>query len=78
MGRGGANIEDQIRTANALVQGLKIQGDDRHTEVTKALDKLLTKFLSKISKTERNLNSAFKNFTESKPMDANPAQGSLS
>ena len=37
MGRGEANIEDQIRAANALAQGLKILGDDRHTEVISAL-----------------------------------------
>jgi len=40
MGRGEANIEDQIRAANALAQGLKILGDDRHTEVITALDSL--------------------------------------
>lgn len=73
MGRGDPNIEDQIRTVDALARGLKIQGDNRHTEVTNALDRLLTKFLSKISKTERNLNSAFKKITESKPVDAIPA-----
>ena len=73
MGRGGANIEDQIRTANALAQGLKIQDDDRHTEVTDALDRLLTEFLNKISETERNLKSAFEKFTDSNPVNTNTA-----
>lgn len=44
MGRGEANIEDQIRAANTLSQGLKILGDDRHTGVISALGALLKNF----------------------------------
>jgi hypothetical protein len=58
MGRGEANIEDQIRAANALAQGLRILGDDRHTEVNSALNALFKGFLNGISKTERDLKSA--------------------
>lgn len=57
MGRGEANIEDQIRAANALAQGLRILGDDRHIAVNSALNALFKRFLNGISKTERNLKS---------------------
>lgn len=67
MGRGEANIEDQIRAANALVQGLKILGDDRHTSITSALDALFKKFLKGVSKTERDLKSAIEKCVE--PVD---------
>jgi hypothetical protein len=67
MGRGEANIEDQIRTANALAQGLKILEDARHTEVTTALDALFKKFLNGISKTERDLKSAVEKCVETEP-----------
>ena len=70
MGRGEANIEDQIRAANALAQGLKILGDDRQTEVTSALAALFKKFLNGISKTERHLKSAVEKCAASEPADA--------
>lgn len=74
MGRGEANIEDQIRAANALSQGLKILGDDRHTGVITALGALLRKFLNGISKTERDLKSAVeKKCVASEPADTEPA-----
>ena len=58
MGRGKANIEDQIRIANILAQGLKIMDDLNHESITAALDKLFKKFLIGISKTERDMRSA--------------------
>ena len=72
MGRGEANIEDQIRAANALGQGLKILGDDRHTDVLAALDALLKKFLNGISKTERDLKSAIEKYAAPDSADAEP------
>jgi len=73
MGRGEANIEDQIRAANTLAQGLKILGDDRHTEITSALNALFKKFLNGISKTERDLKSAVEKCAASEPADAESA-----
>lgn len=70
MGRGEANIEDQIRVANALAQGLKILSDDRHTEIISALDSLFKKFLNCISKTERDLKSAIENCAAPEPTDS--------
>lgn len=67
------NSTDQIRAANALAQGLKILGDDRHTEVTTALDALFKKFLNGISKTERELKSAVEKCAVAEPADADPA-----
>ncbi len=72
MGRGEANIEDQIRAANSLAQGLKILGDDRQTEVISALDALFKKFLNGISKTERDLKSAVEKCAAPEPADAEP------
>lgn len=74
MGRGEANIEDQIRAANALAQGLRILGDDRHTEITSALDALFKKFLNGISKTERDLKSAVEKCAVTEPVDAVPEE----
>ncbi|AJY71397.1 fibronectin-binding protein (FBP) [Geobacter sulfurreducens] len=74
MGRGKANIEDQIRAANALAQGLKILGDDRHTEITSALDALFKKFLNGISKTERDMKSAVEKCAAYEPADAEPEE----
>lgn len=64
MGRGVANIEDQIRAVNTLIQGLKILGDRRHTELTTALNALFEVFLKKITETERGLKSAIEKCVE--------------
>lgn len=58
MGRGEANIEDQIRAANVLAQGLEIIGDKKSTEVKVALSDLFKNFLNGISETERNIKYA--------------------
>ena len=73
MGRGEANIEDQIRAVNTLAQGLKILGDDRHTAITSALNALFKKFLNGISKTERDLKSAVEKCAATEPTDVEPA-----
>lgn len=55
MGRGEANIEDQIRCAMALAQGLEIMLDVRSQQVSRALDELINDFLRRLLKTERDL-----------------------
>ena len=72
MGRGEANIEDQIRAANALAQGLKILGDKSHVAVTSALDSLFKKFLNGISTTERNIKTAIEKDVASEPVTTSP------
>ncbi len=73
MGRGEANIEDQIRAANTLAQGLEILGDDRHAEITSALNALFKKFLNGISKTERDLKSAVEICAAAEPTEPEPS-----
>lgn len=67
MGRGNANIEDQIRAASALAQGLKILGDDKYLAVASALDTLFKKFINGISKTERDIKAAIEKGAASEP-----------
>jgi hypothetical protein len=64
MGRGEANIEDQIRAANILAQGLEILGDEKHSEIKSALNALFKRYLNKLSKTERDLRNAVEKTTE--------------
>jgi len=75
MARGEANIEDQIRVASSLAQGLKILGDVRHTKINIALDALFKRFLNGISKTERDLKSAVEKCAAPEPAEAEPAAG---
>ncbi len=79
MGRGKANIEDQIRAANVLAQGLEIMGDKRHSKIKSALNDLLKRYLNKISKTEHELKSAIEKAaenTESLVQDADEGNSS--
>lgn len=69
MGRGEANIEDQIRTVNNLIQYLKILGNDRHTKIAFALDALLKRFLNGISQTERAMKAAVEKCVADEPED---------
>lgn len=64
-GRGVANIEDQIRTANSLSQGLKILGksDDR-INVEKATNELIKNFLYGIAQSELNIKNSVENNTK--------------
>lgn len=64
MGRGNANIEDQIRVANALVQGLAILGSEELPNLNQAIDRLFKAFLDGISETERSIRSAIESATE--------------
>lgn len=58
-GRGSPNIEDQIRTANALVAGLQVLEDARASDVEDGINSLLLAFLANILKTERDIRAAF-------------------
>lgn len=56
MGRGNANIEDQIRTAFSLLQGYEINGEQAEAEeLGKCIDAVLEKFSSSILLSETNL-----------------------
>ena len=52
MGRGPANIEDQLRTALALAEGLKIQGDGRQPAFVTNLNRVLANFANSIVQME--------------------------
>lgn len=54
MKRGEANIEDDIRIALELINGLKIIGDGRHTDLETELNTKLLEFIQSILKTERD------------------------
>lgn len=55
MGRGGANIEDQLRSAHELRRGLQILSDPRASQLTAAIDAALRKFLNGVLDTERRV-----------------------
>lgn len=57
-GRGAANIEDQLRAAIELHQGLRVAGDPRAKEWDKALNTALASFLNSILNTEYELRTA--------------------
>ena len=48
MGRGAGNIEDQLRTALALAEGLKIQQDDRYGAFLNDIHRALASFANNI------------------------------
>lgn len=54
MNRGEANIEDDIRIALELINGLKILDDDRHNDLETELNAKLLAFIQAILKTERD------------------------
>lgn len=54
-GRGEANIEDQIRSALALIEGLKVQGSSDAEIIQKALNVTLHNFLLSLLQTERGI-----------------------
>src|SRR5690554_4359994 len=54
MNRGEANIEDDIRIALELINGLKILDDGRHTDLETELNTKLLTFIQSILKTERD------------------------
>ena len=59
LGRGNANIEDQIRAAIQLIAGLEVQGDDRAAEWHKSLSRVLKDLSSKVLEMEHGLAGAF-------------------
>lgn len=54
MNRGEANIEDDIRIALELINGLRILDDARHNDLEKELNTKLLDFIQAILKTERD------------------------
>ncbi len=60
MNRGEANIEDDIRIALELINGLKILDDGRHTDLETELNTKLLAFIKSILKTERDFISKLK------------------
>ena len=59
MGRGTANIEDQFRTALALLEGIKIAGQaDKSDELEKALGIRMAAFLESLLATEAGIDGA--------------------
>lgn len=60
MNRGEANIEDDIRIALELINGLKILDDERHTDLETELNTKLLAFIKSILKTERDFISKLK------------------
>lgn len=63
-GRGEATIEDQLRAAIELHQGLRIAGDNRAEKWHDALNRVLTNFLQEILQTEHGLQGALLSNTE--------------
>lgn len=58
MGRGKANIEDQIRTAFSLLQGFEINGNRKHATLSNCINKVLQEFANSILSSETNLKIA--------------------
>lgn len=58
-GRGKPNVEDQIRVANSLLEGMKILEHKDYDKLENAIKDLMSKFLISISKTEINLREKF-------------------
>lgn len=59
MGRGAANIEDQFRTALALLEGLRIAGLEKECEeLEKALGARMAEFLKSLLATEAGIEAA--------------------
>lgn len=58
-GRGEPNVEDRIRVANLLLEGLKILEHEDCSELDAAINELMSDFLKSISETEINLRDKF-------------------
>ena len=57
-GRGTGNIEDQIRTANDLLRGLKILKKNEATKLEKELNSIVSEFAKSILKSENGIATA--------------------
>ncbi|EPZ47365.1 SIR2 family protein [Alicyclobacillus acidoterrestris] len=60
MGRGDSNIEDQIRAANTLLEGLKIIRDSNVTVWEDAINRVLGSFMISILETEAGIERAIR------------------
>ncbi|TLQ28579.1 SIR2 family protein [Lactobacillus delbrueckii] len=58
IGRGSANIEDQIRTAYSLLAGYQIDGNQSAENLGKIIDSVLQKFSDSILASEYNIEAA--------------------
>lgn len=63
MGRGEANVEDQLTLALALLNGLRILGDSSASEWEKAIDKVLSGFVTEILAAEKAVEAGWDNAT---------------
>lgn len=71
LGRGSANIEDQIRTAISLRQGYEIAGEnDNFNNLGKCIDNVLSDFAESILSSERNLFTALRSEDNSSAQNA--------
>lgn len=57
-GRGEANIEDQIRAALALIEGLEIIQDSELPNWRRSIHKILNSFIESLLKTEQGINDS--------------------
>lgn len=64
MGRGEANIEDQIRAALSLVAGLEILRDKRSGDWKKALDAVLGEFVNGVLTCEKDIKASIEKADE--------------
>jgi hypothetical protein len=65
MGRGTANIEDQLSTALALLSGLRILADTNATAWEDAIDRVLGGFIKDVLSTEQGIKNGLENSTPS-------------
>lgn len=63
LGRGGANIEDQIRAANQLINGLRIIKPEKADELEFALSRTLLNLLRRVLETEARIRSEIEHQT---------------
>lgn len=58
MNRGEANLEDQLRSALSLLEGLVILDDSRSTALTDDINRVITTFMKDVLTTERHIHEA--------------------
>ncbi|MHA3772648.1 SIR2 family protein [Verrucomicrobiota bacterium sgz303538] len=69
-GRGDPNIEDQLRVAIALADGLRIIKDKRVVALDKSIGGLLSNLIVGVLETEKSLKEAFENEVSGRGSDA--------
>jgi hypothetical protein len=70
-GRGEANIEDQIRVALALIEGLDIIQDPELPKWRSAIKKVLNEFIESLLKTEQEINDSITNDSDEGQLSQN-------